>query len=333
MHFLDKVHPFVNYAVFGSLMGTLLVIFLIRWLYPNNSKAKAHLFILPLVIPYLTYALAMIFSFNTRCTIHGLPTVTGVLGSMSMELCRISTWVGKYLTPIFLVSAGIAVCKVVASMVTLRKYRDQFGYATPTEYGELLGIVDGLSEKLNIKAPQVIVTPFAFGQAFTTGFRQPQIVISRGVLEVADAEELEAIIAHELVHVQRMDSLTNWLSVLLRDVIFFTPVSYWTFKQYINEKELTVDMQTVRLTGKPLAYAEALIKVWRLSPHSWWYKLAVDNWSPNPSLVKEQGILERRIQRIVDGPLDNPESISGPPIVWTMISVVVVTVSGLFFIC
>lgn len=333
MHFLNKVHPFVNYAVFGTLLGTLLVIFLSRWLYSNNPKAKASLLMLPLVIPYLTYVLAMLFSFNSRCTLYGMQMSAGLLSKLSVELCRLSTLVGNYLTPFFLVSAALAILKLLTSTLTMRRYRNQFGYATQHEYGELLRTVEELSQRLNIRSPQVIVTSFNFGQAFTTGFLHPEIVISQGILSAVDSEELEAILAHELAHVSRLDSLTNWLSVFLRDVIFFVPVSYWVYQQHTNYKELAVDELTVRLTEKPLAYAQALIKVWRLSSHSFWYKLGIDNWSPNPSLVKGRGILEHRIQCIVDGPRANVGCNDGPPVSVVMLMVTVVSVSGLFFIC
>lgn len=331
MNFLYKIHPFVSYAVFGTIIGYGIILLLTRTLYRHNPRARASLLAVPLIIPFASYLLSLFFSLNPHCVLYGGVVGSGTIGKLLLELCNISTAIGKFLTPAFLITASLAVLKAVFSWTTLWKYRAQYGYATPEQYPELLGIVTELSERLQIRVPKVIITPFSFGQSFTCGFTRPEIVLSKGVLDAVDVEELEAIVAHELAHVSRFDSLTNWLTVFLRDVIFFVPVSYWIFNQYTEQKEMAADDLTIELTHKPLAFAQALIKVWKISPRSIWYKVRMDNLSPNPGLVKKGGLLEVRIQRILDGPV---AVIGRQPSVAIVVPVVlVVIILGLFYIC
>jgi len=88
--------------------------------------------------------------------------------------------------------------------------------------------------------------------------------------------------------------------VFLRDLMFFTPLVFWAFRDLTAEKEKASDDFAIRLTGKPMAFAQALIKVWRMSPRTLFDNLALDNFMPHPNFVSQAGILEHRVKRILN---------------------------------
>jgi hypothetical protein len=83
-------------------------------------------------------------------------------------------------------------------------------------------------------------------------------------------EELEAVLLHELVHIQRWDNLTARSLMLLRCLLWFHPLVWWLDRRCLVERELACDQRVVELTGSSQAYLRGLAKVvrfgggWRL---------------------------------------------------------------------
>ena len=80
---------------------------------------------------------------------------------------------------------------------------------TPEEAPELHGMVDRLCALADMPKPRVGVADMAAPNAFATG-RSPDrsvVCVTTGILRVLDAEELEAVLAHELSHVAHRDVL------------------------------------------------------------------------------------------------------------------------------
>ena len=72
---------------------------------------------------------------------------------------------------------------------------------------QLLNVVRELSIAANIPMPKVYVTEDSAPNAFATG-RDPvhaSVVVTRGLLDKLDREELQGVIGHELSHVQNYD--------------------------------------------------------------------------------------------------------------------------------
>ncbi len=84
------------------------------------------------------------------------------------------------------------------------------------------------------------------------------------MIEHLDRRELEAVLAHELEHAARHDSLVIWFATVLRDAFFYLPTSRVAYHQLQHEKELACDDLAVGVTHWPLALASALAKAWQL---------------------------------------------------------------------
>lgn len=292
--FIDRfIHPFVLYVVVGTFASYLIALVLLRFPVMKNSKSRALIYSTIFLVPFIAYAVYR--PFFDRCIIAGHP-----LGSINDKLCTAGEALARILTPLFLLVTLLAVIKGGLSIYATRKIVRRYGYAQPSEYPDLFRTLEKLCHKAGVDMPRLIVTGDKFARAFTMGYRKPVIILSTGVLEALDNDELETLLAHELGHITRNDSIIMWGAVFLRDLMFFAPVVYWIFRDLSCEKEMASDDYAIKLTNKPMAFAEALIKVWRLSPKNLFDNLILDNFMPHPNFVTYSGILEHRVRRIIN---------------------------------
>jgi hypothetical protein len=71
------------------------------------------------------------------------------------------------------------------------------------------------------------------------------------------------VVAHELAHLRRGDMRLAWLALWLRDTFCYLPISRQLYQQLRHDQELACDDLAVAVTGRPLALASALAKVWQ----------------------------------------------------------------------
>ena len=104
-----------------------------------------------------------------------------------------------------------------------------------------------LTESANIDCPLVL------------GARE--ICIPLATLAALDDAEVDAVLAHELAHVERGDALWFPLFGLVRAALWFHPVTRWVSGQVRQSAELACDERCLELTGEPLALARALTRI------------------------------------------------------------------------
>ncbi|MBL7719465.1 MAG: M56 family metallopeptidase [Flavipsychrobacter sp.] len=92
----------------------------------------------------------------------------------------------------------------------------------------------------------------------TIGALKPVILLPVASLAQLPADQLEAILLHELAHIKRHDYLLNILQTLVETVLFFNPFTWLIARQLRNEREHCCDDIVLEHTTLPLSYAEAL---------------------------------------------------------------------------
>lgn len=97
--------------------------------------------------------------------------------------------------------------------------------------------------------------------AFTYGVFRPAICLSKGLIEILSEDELVALVAHEIGHIRCRDNLAIFFASFIRDFLWPLPVSHHLFAIFLSEKEYAADDFAVRITGKPLELAGAIISV------------------------------------------------------------------------
>ncbi len=166
---------------------------------------------------------------------------------------------------------------------------------TPEEAPELHGMIDRLCALADMPKPRVGISDLAVPNAFATG-RSPDravVCVTTGILRTLDAEELEAVLAHELSHVAHRDVLVMTVAssagiaagllmrfaqfggmgrsrtssslpaVLVAVVVSLVvyAVSYLLLRLLSRYRELSADRAGAYLTLKPSALASALQKI------------------------------------------------------------------------
>lgn len=113
--------------------------------------------------------------------------------------------------------------------------------------------------------------------AMAVGGRRPQVLISRGLLEILERDEVETAVAHELMHLKHHDAGFKVFSTVFSRILIFDPFSKFFDPAVHREREYLADEASGRSTGRPAALASALLKiadhgtppraVWGLSIH------------------------------------------------------------------
>ena len=167
---------------------------------------------------------------------------------------------------------------------------------TPEEAPELHGMIDRLCALADMPKPRVGISDMAVANAFATG-RSPDravVCVTTGILQTLEAEELEAVLAHELSHVAHRDvlvmtvaasagiaagllmrftqfggmgrrnnnsgALPAVLVALVASVAVYA-VSFLLLRLLSRYRELSADRAGAYLTLKPAALATALQKI------------------------------------------------------------------------
>lgn len=166
---------------------------------------------------------------------------------------------------------------------------------TREEEPRLYGIVEGLALKAGLPMPEVGISELPMPNAFATG-RNPNnaaVVATRQLMNLLTDEELEGVMAHEMSHVKNRDILVmsvastmaslvayitrmaifaamfsgndengsnNLPLMLLADILL--PIAAMLIQLGVSRnREYLADESGARLTGKPMALANALIKI------------------------------------------------------------------------
>ncbi len=81
--------------------------------------------------------------------------------------------------------------------------------------------VERLSMKLGFQAPSIYLTPHRSANAFSVGhsWKKGSLGFTLGLVQKLSAEELEAVVAHQLCHIRRMDSFSFSVSSTLANSV------------------------------------------------------------------------------------------------------------------
>ncbi len=157
----------------------------------------------------------------------------------------------------------------------------------------LYNIVESLAERAGLPMPEVGISEVPMPNAFATG-RNPKnaaVVATRPLLNLLTDDELEGVMAHEMSHVKNRDILVmSVASTMASLVAYVTRIAVWS-TVFSNERdgmslaiailaditlpiaamlvqlgvsrnrEYLADETGARLTGRPMALANALVKI------------------------------------------------------------------------
>jgi len=95
------------------------------------------------------------------------------------------------------------------------------------------------------------------------GIVRPVLLWPVQLTERLEDEHIEAILAHELLHVRRHDNLTAAIHMVVEALFWFHPMVWWMESRMVEERERACDEAVVQLGARPDIYAESLLKACR----------------------------------------------------------------------
>ncbi|HEX5684487.1 MAG TPA: M56 family metallopeptidase [Ideonella sp.] len=95
-------------------------------------------------------------------------------------------------------------------------------------------------------------------QPFTARAWRPIVWLPVAMLTKLAPEQIEALIAHELAHIRRLDWVWNGLQCTIEALLFFHPGVWWLSRRVRIERELACDGLAAAACGDALVVAEAL---------------------------------------------------------------------------
>jgi TonB family protein len=92
---------------------------------------------------------------------------------------------------------------------------------------------------------------------------RPVIVLPESMANLLDDDELEAIMLHEMIHIERRDNLIGHFQLGLCALLWFHPLVWFLSRKLFDEREQACDERVMQVCGAPEAYASSILKVVR----------------------------------------------------------------------
>ena len=147
-----------------------------------------------------------------------------------------------------------------------------------------------LADRLGLRRPVMLLGSSLAKVPMVVGHWRPAILLPMTLITSLPPEQIEAIIAHELVHVRRYDYWVNILQTAIETLFFYHPAVWWLSSVVRAERENCCDDIAVALCGDATVYVQALSEaetLRQLPPF-----LA-------PAFAQRRGSLLARIERLV----------------------------------
>src|SRR5205823_7763177 len=100
------------------------------------------------------------------------------------------------------------------------------------------------------------------------GWIRPVVLLPVRALSGLTEDQIEAVIAHELAHIRRLDCFVNLFQIGVETLLFYHPAVWWVSQRIRTEREHCCDDEAVALCGDAVKYARALtiMEEWRAAP-------------------------------------------------------------------
>jgi TonB family protein len=215
-------------------------------------------------------------------TMRAMPDPGGSFGGSGDWSSQIARWA----LPVWSLGVLLFALRLVWASRQISALRRQ---AKPPE-AAVLAIVSGLQKRMNLARPMRVLISAVADCPSVVGWIRPVVLLPAAALLGLTPQQLEAVLAHELAHIQRYDYLVNMLQAVVETLLFYHPAVWWASARIRQERELCCDDLAVATCGDALCYARALTRLERLRVTT-----------PILALSSTGGPLLYRIQRLAGG--------------------------------
>lgn len=261
----EPYHPHLGYTLLITILAGIVMLAYSKSKLHQHPRLRVSVFAACLAIPFVAEGGAyLIYSLR--------PSPDTALGYL---LTHIHAYVINQI-PIdtFFSSAAIHTgLFVLAAILVISMVRFCYGtsmlwkllrFAQPiaeSEHSALYTKLQQIADRTKRPLPEIVLLESAVPLAFATGILHPRVCLSNGLIAMLTANEAAAVVCHEWAHVIRRDTLLNWATRLLRDMLFFFPGQHVFWRSMVASEEEDCDAIAIALSGDPVSLARALVKV------------------------------------------------------------------------
>jgi GWxTD domain-containing protein len=210
------------------------------------------------------------------------------------------------LAPFWIAGVVVFHLRSVAAWMAAQRARNRGVCRAPDPWPRRL---QHLSAKLRVSKPVALLETCLGDVPVVIGYLRPVILVPVGMLTGMPAAQAEAILLHELAHIQRHDYLVNLLQTVVEGFLFYHPAMWWISGVIRAERENCCDDLVVAASGDAREYAAALAA------------LEQTRWAADQAaLAATGGSLVKRIRRL----LYQPEGLAFAPLLSAGILTIVV---------
>ncbi|MDR3714640.1 MAG: M56 family metallopeptidase [Puia sp.] len=160
------------------------------------------------------------------------------------------------LVMVWFVLFSIKCLRIVANIGYMQRLRNT-GVKEPPAYWK--SRVRELSDRLQIKRRVALLESELAKVPMMAGFFKPVILVPIGLLAQLPADQVEAVLLHELAHIRRKDYLVNMLQHFAEIIFFFNPGVLWLSSLLREEREHCCDDMAIGETKDKQQFIHALV--------------------------------------------------------------------------
>jgi bla regulator protein BlaR1 len=124
--------------------------------------------------------------------------------------------------------------------------------------------VSRMAARFGVRRPVRLRVAEGLASPLTAGWWRPLILVPGALATGMPHELLNALLAHEMAHIKRLDYLVNLGQNLAEILLFYHPAVWWISGHIRAERELIADQLAAEHTGEPATLARALSELERL---------------------------------------------------------------------
>ncbi len=175
--------------------------------------------------------------------------------SMLMPASTGATFWPVWLALAWLAGAALTLLRVGAGLAWLRHV---LRASRPWDDAAWQACVASMARQMRVPRAVGLRIVRGLSTPVTAGWLKPVILVPAHIVTGMPADLLQALLAHELAHVRRLDYLMNLLQHLAEALLFFHPSVWWLSRRLRIERECIADEMAASVIDSPRQLARAL---------------------------------------------------------------------------
>lgn len=194
----------------------------------------------------------------------------------------------NYIVLIWLISFAVKFFQTIGAIAFTYRIRTRHIYPVSNEW---TAKVETFCASLGIEKHVKLLESGLTRIPLVIGHFKPIIFIPVGLLSQIPADQVEAVLWHELAHIRRNDYFINFFQHIAEAIFFFNPGLIWISSLLRSERENCCDDIAIGQTNNKKQFIEALIS---------FKEYAINNPTIFPAFPGQKNQLLQRVSRIVN---------------------------------